>query len=195
MLSGRAGRNGTTTSTSALLKRLRGKGCPSTCIRPCGVLMPDSSTRFRFGRNWSSIVDHIGTRSVAQARLDCVFSCTGARLLGLGSADIWLIPEQVRSHAQKYFLKLQHQGRADAVPPPRPKRRSSKPYPVQQKTDKPAHQALPHPMQFCDDPSADLGSGDSFGGRIECSQLVQWKLNEYTRFSSRCIFLLPGWQL
>ncbi|KAK9825547.1 hypothetical protein WJX74_005454 [Apatococcus lobatus] len=91
----------------------------------------------RFGRNWSAIVDHIGTRSVAQ----------------------------VRSHAQKYFLKLQHQGKAEAVPPPRPKRRSTKPYPIQQKTDSAAFQpvAQARPVS-AGSPSADFDAGDSFGG-------------------------------
>ena len=38
---------------------------------------------------------------------------------------------QVRSHAQKFFLKLEKAGKADVVPPPRPKKRAAKPYPVQ----------------------------------------------------------------
>ncbi|CAK0755916.1 hypothetical protein CVIRNUC_002411 [Coccomyxa viridis] len=57
----------------------------------------------RFGRDWAKIVAHIGTRTVAQ----------------------------VRSHAQKFFLKLEKAGKADVVPPPRPKKRAAKPYPVQ----------------------------------------------------------------
>ena len=38
---------------------------------------------------------------------------------------------QVRSHAQKFFLKLEKAGKADVVPPPRPKKRAAKPYAVQ----------------------------------------------------------------
>lgn len=38
---------------------------------------------------------------------------------------------QVRSHAQKYFLRLEKEGRAKEVPQPRPKKRASHPYPVQ----------------------------------------------------------------
>ena len=37
---------------------------------------------------------------------------------------------QVRSHAQKYFLKLEKTGGGAEVPPPRPKKPAAKPYPV-----------------------------------------------------------------
>ncbi|KAK9861676.1 hypothetical protein WJX84_011792 [Apatococcus fuscideae] len=90
----------------------------------------------RFGRQWTAIVEFIGTRSVAQ----------------------------VRSHAQKHFLKLQHQGRADAVPPPRPKRRSAKPYPVQYKDEAQATQSLVNQPPLATSCSADLGRGNSSGG-------------------------------
>lgn len=42
---------------------------------------------------------------------------------------------QVRSHAQKFFLKLEKSGQADVVPPPRPKKRAAKPYPVQDRSE------------------------------------------------------------
>ncbi|KAJ7532146.1 hypothetical protein O6H91_14G073900 [Diphasiastrum complanatum] len=45
---------------------------------------------------------------------------------------------QIRSHAQKYFLKVQKNGTGEHVPPPRLKRKSSQPYP--QKASKFAHQ-------------------------------------------------------
>ncbi|CAL9071219.1 unnamed protein product [Musa textilis] len=53
---------------------------------------------------------------------------------------------QIRSHAQKYFLKIQKNGTSEHVPPPRPKRKAAHPYP--QKAPKYALQisqgATPH---------------------------------------------------
>ncbi|XP_076913579.1 protein REVEILLE 6-like isoform X2 [Bidens hawaiensis] len=36
---------------------------------------------------------------------------------------------QIRSHAQKYFLKVQKSGTSEHLPPPRPKRKAAHPYP------------------------------------------------------------------
>nr|GMC68464.1 protein REVEILLE 6 isoform X2 [Ipomoea batatas] len=36
---------------------------------------------------------------------------------------------QIRSHAQKYFLKVQKSGTNEHLPPPRPKRKAAHPYP------------------------------------------------------------------
>ncbi|KAF5182952.1 Reveille-like protein [Thalictrum thalictroides] len=54
-----------------------------------------------FGRDWKKIEDYVGSKSVIQ----------------------------IRSHAQKYFLKIQKNGAIVHVPPPRPKRRAAYPYP------------------------------------------------------------------
>ncbi|KAL3642542.1 Protein REVEILLE 8 [Castilleja foliolosa] len=54
-----------------------------------------------FDRDWKKIEDFIGSKTVIQ----------------------------IRSHAQKYFLKVQKNGTVAHVPPPRPKRKASHPYP------------------------------------------------------------------
>ena len=36
---------------------------------------------------------------------------------------------QIRSHAQKYFIKMNKMGLKEHIPPPRPKKRSKRPYP------------------------------------------------------------------
>merc|ERR1712216_116192 len=53
-----------------------------------------------YGRDWNKIHEHVGSRSAAQ----------------------------LRSHAQKYFAKLQREGTGDLIPPPQPRtHRSSSP--------------------------------------------------------------------
>ncbi|XVF55408.1 hypothetical protein PTKIN_Ptkin06aG0033700 [Pterospermum kingtungense] len=54
-----------------------------------------------FDRDWKKIEDFVGSKTVIQ----------------------------IRSHAQKYFLKVQKNGTLAHVPPPRPKRKASHPYP------------------------------------------------------------------
>jgi SHAQKYF class myb-like DNA-binding protein len=54
-----------------------------------------------FDRDWKKIEDFIGSKTVIQ----------------------------IRSHAQKYFLKVQKNGTIAHVPPPRPKRKAAHPYP------------------------------------------------------------------
>ncbi|KZV36465.1 protein REVEILLE 6 [Dorcoceras hygrometricum] len=54
-----------------------------------------------FDRDWKKIEAFIGSKSVIQ----------------------------IRSHAQKYFLKIQKSGIKEHLPPPRPKRKAAHPYP------------------------------------------------------------------
>ncbi|KAL9683794.1 hypothetical protein QQ045_021219 [Rhodiola kirilowii] len=50
---------------------------------------------------------------------------------------------QIRSHAQKYFLKVQKGGGNEHLPPPRPKRKAAHPYPLKASKSAPL---LPHVM-------------------------------------------------
>ncbi|CAM0944759.1 unnamed protein product [Alopecurus aequalis] len=46
---------------------------------------------------------------------------------------------QIRSHAQKYFLKVQKNGTSEHVPPPRPKRKAAHPYPQKASKNEPGY--------------------------------------------------------
>ncbi|KAL0857863.1 hypothetical protein Bca101_063017 [Brassica carinata] len=87
-----------------------------------------SSVPYRFDRDWKKIEDFVGSKTVIQ----------------------------IRSHAQKYFLKVQKNGTLAHVPPPRPKRKAAHPYP--QKASKNA------PMQLQVSTSFTTRSSDIPGG-------------------------------
>ncbi|XP_024634482.1 protein REVEILLE 8 isoform X2 [Medicago truncatula] len=71
-----------------------------------------------FDRDWKKIEDFVGSKTVIQ----------------------------IRSHAQKYFLKVQKNGTLAHVPPPRPKRKAIHPYP--QKATKNVLVPLPASIAF-----------------------------------------------
>eukprot|EP00252_Welwitschia_mirabilis_P009352 TRINITY_DN218_c0_g1_i6.p1 TRINITY_DN218_c0_g1~~TRINITY_DN218_c0_g1_i6.p1 ORF type:complete len:268 (-),score=41.33 TRINITY_DN218_c0_g1_i6:296-1099(-) len=98
-----------------------------------------------FDRDWKKIEAFVGSKSVIQ----------------------------IRSHAQKYFLKVQKNGSGEHVPPPRPKRKSAQPYP--QKATKVGligatlaqeTPTQPHSSWIHHGPSAGIVTARAIGGTI-----------------------------
>ncbi|XVE73810.1 hypothetical protein DITRI_Ditri11bG0148500 [Diplodiscus trichospermus] len=89
---------------------------------------------------------------------------------------------QIRSHAQKYFLKVQKNGTSEHVPPPRPKRKAAHPYP--QKAPKNAS-VVPQVAGPFQSSSALLESGYTYrpdssamlGNPIATAALSSWSYN------------------
>ncbi|KAL8232589.1 hypothetical protein R6Q57_002367 [Mikania cordata] len=55
---------------------------------------------------------------------------------------------QIRSHAQKYFLKVQKSGTNEHLPPPRPKRKAAHPYPQKAAKSAPVFSNVATPFQI-----------------------------------------------
>ncbi|XP_010445151.1 PREDICTED: protein REVEILLE 6 isoform X2 [Camelina sativa] len=72
---------------------------------------------------------------------------------------------QIRSHAQKYFLKVQKSGTGEHLPPPRPKRKAAHPYP--QKAHKSVQPQLPGSFKSTSEPN-----DPSFMFRPESSSML-----------------------
>jgi hypothetical protein len=62
--------------------------------------------KFRYDRDWKKLESHIGSKTVIQVLF--LFLWTEMK---------------IRSHAQKYFLKVQKSGTGERIPPPRAKRK------------------------------------------------------------------------
>ncbi|KAL8094705.1 hypothetical protein AgCh_036284 [Apium graveolens] len=97
-----------------------------------------------FDRDWKKIEDFVGSKTVIQ----------------------------IRSHAQKYFLKVQKNGTTAHVPPPRPKRKAAHPYP--QKAPKNGLLPLQASMGF---PSSLNSFGPGYSPWDDSSMLINTQSN------------------
>lgn len=133
------------TRGACLSAQVRGGSCmrSSCAASPCCsnmITARDLPHPSGAGRNWKAIVQDIGTRTVAQVRCGCHAEPPANMRAAVESVDavqaVANFPPccrvQVRSHAQKYFLRLEKEGRGQEIPEPRPKKRASHPYPTAQ---------------------------------------------------------------
>ncbi|XP_054781609.1 protein REVEILLE 6-like isoform X2 [Prosopis cineraria] len=89
---------------------------------------------------------------------------------------------QIRSHAQKYFLKVQKNGTSEHVPPPRPKRKAAHPYPQKAPKNAPSVCQVTMPLQSSSSSIEPLyiygpDSSSALGTPVNSVPLSNWTCN------------------
>ncbi|KAG7013262.1 Protein REVEILLE 6, partial [Cucurbita argyrosperma subsp. argyrosperma] len=108
-----------TSSREDLSKRAR-KRCSLFCSTGASGFMSGGIALVfsKFDRDWKKIEAFVGSKTVIQIlkRLEYFKLRLSLNMM-------------IRSHAQKYFLKVEKSGTGEHLPPPRPKRKAAHPYP------------------------------------------------------------------
>ena len=151
----------------------------------------------KFGRNWKQIVDFVGTRSVQQvlALGPVIYWQTGSVQQQVWRQTVLAGFAQIRSHAQKFFLKLEKEGQQEDIPPPRPKKRPARPYPHKQQTSSGAKSKRPRPA--AEDTSelkrsSSGGSSNAGAGQLRLSAARQSVISTSATVLHPTCACLPG---